>query len=47
MIERVAIFRSLSDNHIHLICREGEFKELPDHVRHQVRAGDAAWKIRN
>ena len=35
MIECYRSLRSVSDNHIHLICREGEFKELPDHVRHQ------------
>jgi hypothetical protein len=28
-------FRSLSDRHVHLICREGEFVDLPDHIRHQ------------
>ena len=35
MIACYQSLRSTSDNHIHLICREGEFKELPDHVRHQ------------
>ena len=33
MIECDQSLRSTSDNHIH--CREGEFEELPDHVRHQ------------
>jgi hypothetical protein len=28
-------FRSLSDNHVHLICLDGEFEELPDYIRHQ------------
>jgi hypothetical protein len=28
-------FRSLSDNHVHLICLDGEFEKLPDDIRHQ------------
>ena len=24
--------RSVSDNHVHLICRDGEFDRLPDYV---------------
>jgi hypothetical protein len=27
--------RSVSDNHVIVICRDGEFYELPDHIRHQ------------
>jgi len=27
--------RSLSDNHVHLICLDGEFEELSDYIRHQ------------
>ena len=27
--------RSVSDNHVILICRDGSFDGLPDHVRHQ------------
>jgi hypothetical protein len=27
--------RSLSDNHVYLICLDGEFEELPDYIRHQ------------
>ena len=27
--------RSVSDNHVFVICRHGEFYSLPDHVRHQ------------
>src|ERR1700731_1435353 len=29
------IFRSLSDNHVRLISGDGEFANLPDHVRNQ------------
>jgi hypothetical protein len=29
------IFRSLFDPHVRLIFRDGEFADLPDHVRHQ------------
>jgi len=37
--------RSVSDNHVHLICLEGEFEHLPDYVRQQgpwqvMRRGD-------
>ena len=27
--------RSVSDNHVIVICQDGEFDKLPDHVRHQ------------
>jgi len=27
--------RSFSDNHVFVICYDGRFDELPDHVRHQ------------
>jgi len=27
--------RSVSDNHVFVICYDGRFDELPDHVRHQ------------
>jgi hypothetical protein len=27
--------RSVSDNHVIVICRDGGFYDLPDHVRHQ------------
>jgi len=27
--------RSLSDNHVYLICLDGEFEEFPDYIRHQ------------
>jgi hypothetical protein len=27
--------RSLSDNHLFVVCYDGRFDELPDHVRHQ------------
>jgi len=27
--------RSVSDNHVIVICRDGEFDDLPDHIRHQ------------
>jgi hypothetical protein len=29
------VLRSVSDNHIHVICRDGEFEQLPDYIRHQ------------
>jgi hypothetical protein len=37
--------RSVKDNHIQVICRDGEFEQLPNYVRHQgpwqvVRRGD-------
>jgi hypothetical protein len=37
--------RSVSDKHVHVICYEDRFYELPDHVRHQgpwqgMRRGD-------
>jgi hypothetical protein len=35
VIECYRTLCSVSDNRIHLICREGESKEMPDHVRHQ------------
>jgi hypothetical protein len=28
--------RSVSDNHVIVICRDGEFDKLPDHIRHQL-----------
>jgi hypothetical protein len=31
--------RSVSDNHVFVVCRDGEFYSLPDHVRHQ-----GAWQ---
>jgi hypothetical protein len=39
--------RSVSDNHVIVICRDGCFYELPDHVRHQgpwqgMRRGEIA-----
>jgi hypothetical protein len=27
--------RSVSDNHVIVICRDGEFEKLPDEIRHQ------------
>ena len=27
--------RSVSDHHVFVICYDGRFNELPDHVRHQ------------
>jgi hypothetical protein len=27
--------RSVSDNHLFIVCRDGEFYSLPDHVRHR------------
>ena len=27
--------RSVNDNHVFVICYDGRFEELPDHVRHQ------------
>jgi hypothetical protein len=27
--------RSVSDNHLFVVCRDGEFYSLPDHVRHR------------
>lgn len=27
--------RSVSDNHVFVICRDGEFYDLPDDVRHR------------
>ena len=33
--ESYQTLRSVSDNHIIVICRDGEFDTLPDHVRHQ------------
>ena len=27
--------RSVSDNHVIVICKDGGFYELPDHVRHR------------
>ena len=27
--------RSVSDNHVFVVCRDGEFYSLPDHVRHR------------
>ena len=28
-------FRSLSDGHVHVVCRDGELVGLPDHIRNQ------------
>ena len=33
--EQYQTLRSVSDTHVYLICREGEFYLLPEHVRHQ------------
>jgi hypothetical protein len=27
--------RSVSDNHVFVVCPDGRFDELPDHIRHQ------------
>jgi len=27
--------RSVKDDHVHVICRDGEFEQLPDYIRHQ------------
>ena len=36
MTDRYQTLRSVSDNHVHLICGADEaFAGLPDHVRHQ------------
>ena len=32
---RYQVLRSVSDNHVQLICADGGFAELPDHIRHQ------------
>jgi hypothetical protein len=32
---RYQTFRSVSDTHVFVICYDGRFDELPDHVRHQ------------
>ncbi len=32
---RYQTLRSVSDNHIFVLCRDGEFYSLPNHVRHQ------------
>lgn len=29
------VMRSVSDKHVHVICRDGEFDQLPDYIRHQ------------
>lgn len=29
------LLRSHSDNHVHLLCRDGRFESLPDEIRHQ------------
>ena len=39
--------RSVSDNHVHVICHDGEFDQLPDYIRHQgpwqlLRRGEIA-----
>jgi hypothetical protein len=28
-------FRSVTDTHLHLLCRDGEFEQLPEYIRHQ------------
>ena len=35
MVEQHQALRSVSDNHVIVICREGDFYGLPDHVRHR------------
>ena len=32
---RYQCMRSVSDPHVHVICRDGEFEQLPNYVRHQ------------
>ena len=32
---RYQTLRSVSDNQVHVICRDGEFESLPDAIRHQ------------
>ena len=32
--------RSVKDTHVHVICRDGEFEQLPDYIRHQ-----GPWQI--
>jgi hypothetical protein len=44
--------RSISDNHLHLLCRDEEFEKLPDYIRHQgpwqgMRRGDVTKLKRN
>lgn len=34
IVPQYQTFRSLSDNDLHLICRDGEFEALPGHIRH-------------
>jgi hypothetical protein len=39
--DRYQTLRSISDNHVHLICGADEaFADLPDHVRHQ-----GPWRV--
>jgi hypothetical protein len=33
--EQYQTLRSISDHHVHLICKDGEFERLPDYIRHQ------------
>lgn len=33
--EQYQTLRSVSDNHVHVICRDGEFEQIPDYIRHQ------------
>ena len=35
MTTQYLALRSVSNNHVHLICRDGEFDSLPDEVRKQ------------
>jgi hypothetical protein len=35
VVPQYQTFRSLSDKNLHLICRDGEYGALPDHIRHQ------------
>ncbi len=29
------VLRAVSDSHVHVICRDGAFEQLPDYIRHQ------------
>jgi hypothetical protein len=35
MLKLYQALRSVSDNHVIVICRDGCYYDLPDHIRHQ------------
>lgn len=35
MPDQYQVLRSVADNHVIVICRDGEFHSLPDDVRHR------------